>query len=139
MTTEEHRVTATPVIAIVDDDASVRQALGSLLRSFDMVVELYASGNELLQSHALNAVSCLVTDVQMPAMNGFALCEALRMRGLSIPVIFMTAFPEESYRQRAEALGAICCLSKPFTDSEIIQCIENALARGAAKTPQERR
>ncbi|MGT2493713.1 response regulator [Cupriavidus basilensis] len=64
-----------------------------------MVVELYASGNDLLQSHNLDAVSCLVTDVQMPAMNGFALCEALRKRGLPIPVIFMTAFPEESYRQ----------------------------------------
>ncbi|MGE8365063.1 response regulator transcription factor [Cupriavidus sp.] len=132
-------MTATPVIAIVDDDASVRQALGSLLRSFDMVVELYASGNDLLQSHNLDAVSCLVTDVQMPAMNGFALCEALRKRGLPIPVIFMTAFPEESYRQRAEALGAICFLSKPFMDPEIIQCIGIALARSAAKTPSQRR
>ncbi len=127
------------MIAIVDDDASVRQALGSLLRSFDMVVELYASGNDLLQSRALDAISCLVTDVQMPEMNGFALCEALRMRGLSIPVVFMTAFPEENYRQRAEAIGAICFLSKPFMDPEIIQCIENALAHGGAKTPRQRR
>ena len=128
-----------PVIAIVDDNASVRQALGNLLRSFDMVVELFASGNDLLQSRALDAVSCLVTDVQMPEMNGFAICEALRMRGLSIPVVFMTAFPEESYRQRAEAIGAICFLSKPFMDPEIIQCIESALAHGSAKTPHQRR
>lgn len=132
-------MTANPVIAIVDDDAPVRQALGSLFRSFDMVVELYASGTDLLQSRTLDTVSCLVTDVQMPAMNGFALCEALHARGLSIPVIFITAFPEESYRQRAEAMGAVCFLSKPFVDPEIIQCIENAVARSVAKTPRQGR
>ncbi|MFJ1251930.1 response regulator [Cupriavidus sp. CuC1] len=99
-------MTPTPVIAIVDDDAAVRQALGSLLRSIDMDVELHASGNDLLQSRTIDAISCLVTDVQMPTMNGFALCEALRTRGLSIPVIFMTAFQKECYLQRAASAAA---------------------------------
>ncbi|AJG22649.1 two-component response regulator [Cupriavidus basilensis] len=127
---------ATPVIAIVDDDAAVRQALGSLLRSFSMSVELYASGNDLLQSNTIDGISCLVADVQMPAMNGFALCEHLRARGFSTPVIFMTAFPEECYRQRAEAIGAACFLGKPFMEADIIRCIGNVLARSAKSGPQ---
>ncbi|EHP39465.1 two-component response regulator receiver [Cupriavidus basilensis OR16] len=124
------------MIAIVDDDAAVRQALGSLLRSFNMGVELYASGNDLLQSKTIDAISCLVTDVQMPAMNGFALCELLRARGFSTPVIFMTAFPEERYRQRAEASGAVCFLSKPFMETDIIRCIGHVLAQSAGSWQQ---
>lgn len=126
---------ANPVIAIVDDDTAVRQALGSLLRSFNMSVELYASGNDLLQSKTIESISCLIADVQMPAMNGFALCEHLRARGLSTPVIFMTAVPEERGRQRAEAIGAVCFLSKPFMETDIIRCIGNVLARSANSGP----
>jgi len=126
-------VTATPVIAIVDDDASVRHALGRLVRSLDLAALLYANGEELLQSTALDSVSCLVTDIQMPAMNGFALCEALRARGLRFPVIFMTAFAREGYQQQALAADAAGFLNKPFLDTDIIRCIEQALAPGPQK------
>lgn len=125
---KESRVTATPVIAIVDDDASVRHALGRLVRSFDLAVALYGSGEELLQSAALDTVSCLITDVQMPEMNGFELCEALRARDLHMPVIFMTAFAQAGYEARAVAASAACFLHKPFLDTAIIACIERALA-----------
>ncbi|MGO4762862.1 response regulator [Cupriavidus sp. 2KB_3] len=121
-------MTATPVIAIVDDDASVRHALGRLVRSFDLAVALYASGEELLQSATLDTVSCVVTDIQMPVMNGFALCEALRARGLHMPVIFMTAFAQAGHEARAMSAGAACFLHKPFLDTAIIACIERALA-----------
>jgi len=115
------------VIAIVDDDAHVRHALGQLLRSCDFAVEFYGGGQELLQSTTLDNVSCVIADVQMPGMNGFALCEALRARGLVMPIIFMTAFVQEGHEQRARAAGAACFLNKPFQSTDIIRCIEHAL------------
>jgi len=121
-------VTSPPVIAIVDDDASVRDAMGRLMRSFDLAVELYGSGAELLGSPTLGGVACVITDVQMPKMNGFALCEALRARGCHVPIIFMTAFSEQGHEQRARAAGAACFVNKPFEDTEIIRCIERALS-----------
>ncbi|WP_422649937.1 response regulator transcription factor [Cupriavidus sp. H18C1] len=116
------------MIAIVDDDASVRDAMGRLMRSFDLAVELYGSGAELLGSPTLGGVACVITDVQMPKMNGFALCEALRARGCHVPIIFMTAFSEQGHEQRARAAGAACFVNKPFEDTEIIRCIERALS-----------
>lgn len=121
-------MTSPPVIAIVDDDTSVRDAMGRLVRSFDLAVELYGSGAELLGSPTLGRVGCVITDVQMPQMNGFALCEALRARGCHVPIIFMTAFSEQGYEQRARAAGAACFVNKPFEDTQIIRCIERALA-----------
>ncbi len=120
-------MTATPVIAIVDDDASVRHAMGRLVRSLDMAAELYGGGPELLESPSIGSIDCVITDVQMPVMNGFALCDALRARGYRMPVIFMTAFAQEGYEQRARDVGAACFLHKPFQDTAIILCIENAL------------
>lgn len=121
-------MTSPPVIAIVDDDASVRDAMGRLMRSFDLAVELYGSGGELLGSPTLGGLACVITDVQMPKMNGFALCEALRARGCHVPIIFMTAFSEQGHEQRARAAGAACFVNKPFEDTEIIRCIERALS-----------
>lgn len=124
-------MSAPPVIAIVDDDASVRQAMGQLLRSCDLAVALFGSGAELLQAAALDRLDCVITDVQMPGMNGFALCEALRARGLDMPVVFMTGFAHEGYEQRARAIRAAGFLNKPFQDHEVMRCIESALsARG---------
>jgi FixJ family two-component response regulator len=111
--------------------------MGQLLRSFDLAVEFYGSGQELLGSTALDNISCVITDVHMPGMNGFALCEALRARGLVMPVIFMTAFVQEGHEQRARAAGAVCFLNKPFQDADIIRCIEHALLppqQGAASS-----
>ncbi|CAM3081461.1 response regulator transcription factor [Cupriavidus taiwanensis] len=118
---------ATPVIAIVDDDAAVRHAMGRLLRALDLAVELYAGGPELLASPTLDRIACVIADVQMPGMSGFALSDALRARGLRTPVIFMTAFDKQGYEARAQAAGAACFIGKPFADTEIIRCIERAL------------
>jgi len=121
-------VNATPVIAIVDDDPAVRHAMGGLVRAFGMAVELYAGGPALLQSPSIDGIDCVITDVQMPGMNGFALCEALRARGLRMPVIFMTAFDLRDFAQRARDAGAACFLGKPFGDTDLLRCIERALA-----------
>ncbi|NUO88142.1 MAG: response regulator [Cupriavidus sp.] len=118
---------ATPVIAIVDDDAAVRHAMGRLLRAFDLAVELYPGGPALLASPTLDGIACVIADVQMPGMNGFALSDALRARGLRTPLIFMTAFDKPEYEARARAAGAACCIGKPFADTEILRCIERAL------------
>ncbi|WP_231906364.1 response regulator [Cupriavidus gilardii] len=123
-------MTSPPVIAIVDDDISVRDAMGRLVRSFGLAVELYGAAADLLQSSTLNQIACVITDVQMPRMNGFALCEALRERGCHVPIIFMTAFSEQGHEQRAYAAGAACFVNKPFEDTEIIRCIERALSGG---------
>lgn len=128
-------MTATSVIAIVDDDTSVRNAMGRLVHSFDLAVELYGSGQELLQSATLDHIACVITDVQMPHMNGFALCEALRARGWHMPVIFMTAFSDEGYEDRARNAGAACFLNKPFEDTDIIRCIEHALGGPFGRSP----
>ncbi|QQX86840.1 response regulator [Cupriavidus necator] len=120
-------MSAAPVIAIVDDDASVRDAMGRLVRSCDYGAELFGSGQALLQFVALDRIACVITDVVMPGMNGFALYEALRTRGFDKPVIFMTGFAEAGSEQRALAAGAAFFLKKPIQDTEIIQCIEQAL------------
>ncbi|SPS01750.1 response regulator transcription factor [Cupriavidus taiwanensis] len=118
---------ATPVIAIVDDDPAVRHAIGRLLRAFGLAVELYAGAAELLASPSLDGIDCVIADVRMPGMNGFALSDALRARGRRMPVIFMTAFDRQGYVQRAQAAGAACLIGKPFEDTEILRCLEQAL------------
>ncbi|QGZ64970.1 response regulator transcription factor [Paraburkholderia acidisoli] len=117
----------TPVVAIVDDDAFVREAMGQLVRSFDFAVELYASGRDLLGASAPRRIDCVITDLHMPEMNGFAICEQLRLRGLAVPVILMTAFAKDGDEARAKALGATCFLNKPFQDTDILRCLEHAL------------
>ena len=119
-------------IAIVDDDASVRQALGSLVRSLGHHAALFDSAEQFLDAASIEARSVVVTDVQMPGMNGIELQERLRRDGHGVPVIFITAFPEEALRRRAMAGGATCFLAKPFEGDAMIRCIETALAgRGA--------
>ncbi len=122
-------MTAQPVIAVVDDDASVRLALGNLLQSFGFRAALFCDGVELLESDTLADVSCVLTDIQMPQMSGFALCDALRERGIGLPVIFMTAAQHGADYEHARARQAVCFLSKPFTDTQIIDCIARALGR----------
>ncbi|WP_309136562.1 response regulator transcription factor [Cupriavidus plantarum] len=119
---------ATPAIAIVDDDEAVRVAVGRLLRSFDYRVELYASGPDLLDAPCIDALSCIISDVQMPTMSGFAICQALRARGCEVPVILMTAFAGDNMEQNARAAGATQFLSKPFDEDDLIHCIERALS-----------
>jgi FixJ family two-component response regulator len=121
-------VTTPPVIAIVDDDVPVRHAMGRLVRSFGWRVALFGSGPELLQANHLDRLDCIITDMQMPGMDGLALCAAIRTRELAMPVIFMSAFAHAAYEQAANSMGAICFLHKPFDDHELLRCIECALS-----------
>ncbi|ALV08531.1 response regulator transcription factor [Roseateles depolymerans] len=117
------------VVAVVDDDDSLRAALGSLLKSYDVDVELFGSGESLLSHPALGEVGCLLTDVVMPGLDGFQLCRELRERGYQFPVIFMTAHQGDGDAERAAAVGAWHLLNKPFSTEEMMRCIAQALGR----------
>ena len=121
-----------PVISVVEDDASVRAAMTRLLKSFGFAANAFASANEFLQSPRLGDTSCLIADVQMPGMSGVELQEYLIAQGHSTPIIFITAFPEDSIREQAMNAGAICFLSKPFDGARLIECVDRALKRRSA-------
>ncbi|OYZ89204.1 MAG: two-component system response regulator [Rhizobiales bacterium 17-65-6] len=115
------------MITIVDDDEAVRTALGSLIRSLGLRASTFASADAFLNSERVHDTSCLITDIQMPGISGIELQARLRAQGNRMPVIFITAFPEERVRRRAMAAGAVGFLSKPFDGSAIIDCIDRAL------------
>jgi len=127
-------VPSPPVISIVDDDASIRVATDNLLRSLGYTVHTFASAEEFLRSSHFNNTSCVIADVQMPAMSGVELQALLLAQGHLVPFIFITAFPEETIRNRAMKAGAICFLTKPFDRLSLIKCLDTALQRrdGAA-------
>jgi FixJ family two-component response regulator len=129
-------LSAIPVISIVDDDASVRTATQNLVRSLGYKVHMFASAEAFLESQQLNATSCVIADVQMPGMNGVELQSYLRAEGSFVPFIFISAFPEETIRQRALGEGAICFLTKPFDGCALIDCLNTAIEeyRGKAIT-----
>ena len=121
-----------PTVAVVDDDEAVRAALSNLLASLDLGVATFASAEEFLASPACRAAACLITDVQMPGMSGLDLQRHLASHGNRIPVILITAFPQDRLRQQAEAEGAFGFFAKPFDGRLMIDCIERALAAKGA-------
>ena len=119
-----------PLIAIVDDDVSVRRALKRLVRSLGMNAEIFASGQEFLDCiEALPSfhAHCAILDVQMPGMNGLEVQRRLVRGGNPIPVIFITAHDEVGVRERALASGAVAFLRKPFDDELLIKTLRAAL------------
>jgi FixJ family two-component response regulator len=116
-----------PLVAIIDDDESVRVTTDSLVRSFGYIVRTFASAEEFLRSNRLDEFACVVADVQMPGMNGVQLQDHLRAQGYRVPFIFFTAFPDEKMRAHALAAGAICYLTKPFDGNSLIRCFQAAL------------
>ena len=115
------------LIAIVDDEEPVRDATKSLVRSLGYHASTFASADEFLKFQQIHDTSCLITDVQMPGLNGLDLQDHLIARGHCIPIIFMTGFPNDSVRARAMKAGAVCFLNKPFSEGHFIGCIEKAL------------
>jgi FixJ family two-component response regulator len=121
-----------PLISVIDDDGPFRVAMDSLLRARGYTVHTFASAAQFLQSPQLGETSCVITDVQMPGMGGLELQTLLRNGGHSVPIIFITAFPEESARAQALRDGAVCFLVKPSDAATLIRCVEEALAAGNA-------
>jgi len=119
--------TAPRRISIVDDDASIREALKSLMRSAQFDAEAFASAEEFLASESLGDTSCLILDLTLPGMNGFELQHRLQVEGRDIPVIFITAHADETSRQRALKGGAIEFLSKPVRCEPLFGAIRSAM------------
>ena len=117
------------LISVVDDDASVRSATVDLLTSSGFVCEAFESAEAYLQSKSSHLTSCLILDVRMQGLNGLALQRVLMDQGRSVPIIFVTAFPNERMRRQAIGGGAICYLPKPYDDEELLGCIRLALER----------
>ncbi|OQR31720.1 hypothetical protein BWR59_14400 [Pseudomonas sp. Bc-h] len=116
-----------PAIAIIDDDDNVRTSLDSLLRSYGYSVHLYDDAESFLASPMATSMDCLVSDIQMPGMNGLQMYQHLLMQGYHIPVVFITASADEAPRLAAARLGACCYLSKPFDGQSLINCLDIAL------------
>ncbi len=121
----EGTVPANPIVAVVDDDASLRAALKGLLRSVGLLVEVFESAEELLASGRLADTGCLVLDVRMPGLSGLELQAQLIASGHAVPIIFITAHGEEDTRRQAIEAGALDFLQKPFSDDALL----NAIAR----------
>lgn len=116
-----------PVIAIVDDDQSVREALTSLVRSLGLGAIAFECAEDLLNSKRRRRVSCLIADVQMPGMTGPELHHRLVSSGEPIPTILITVFPDERAREHALQAGAICYLAKPFSEADLLACVRSTL------------
>jgi FixJ family two-component response regulator len=115
------------LISIVDDDESIRDATKGLVRSLGYQAMTFASAEEFLQSDSVDSTSCLITDVQMPGLSGIDLQSGLIARGVQMPTIFITAFPEEGTRLRAMKAGAVGYLGKPFSEESLLKCLDTAL------------
>ncbi len=121
-------MTSNPVIAIVDDDTSVRVATTCLMRSLGYVAYGFASAEEFLNWPQLGETACLIADVQMPGMGGIELQRQLIAQGHDLPVILISAFPVQRLKaQRVLGADAVCFLSKPFAAQNLLDCLESAL------------
>jgi FixJ family two-component response regulator len=116
-----------PLIAIVDDDESVREATKALMRSTGLVAEAFSSAEEFLRSPHLGRTACLVADVHMPGMSGLDLHRQVSTLSQRIPTILITAYPNDTVRARALSAGAIGYLVKPFSEDDLLNCIRSAL------------
>ena len=117
-----------PLIAVVDDDISVRESLDSLLRSNGLGVRVFPSAEEFLNSVHLRKTDCLISDIRMPGMSGIELHRHLVASGRHVPVVFITAHGLDE-QARAEALsnGAVAYLIKPFSGDELLDAVNTAL------------
>jgi FixJ family two-component response regulator len=123
---EEHNLPKIDV-AVVEDDDSVREAMGRLLRLLGYSAAAFASAEEFLNSDILGNTACLITDIHLPGMSGIELQSRLVSAGHHIPIIFVTAFAEEAVRARVLGDGALACLSKPLREQSLITCLDRAL------------
>ncbi len=121
--------TAYPRIAIVDDDAAIREALKGLMRSVRFDAEAFASAEEFLVSESLHNASCLILDVYLPGMSGFDLQNRLKTDKRYIPIIFITAHADEASRERAIRSGAIELLGKPVRRETLFKAIQSAIGQ----------
>jgi len=118
-----------PLVAVIDDDESVRESLPDLLRQLGFAALAFGSAHEFMSSKDMSQAQCLVLDVCMPGMSGPQLQQVLVSRGVRVPIIFITARADASVCARLMQRGAAACLFKPFSEAQL------RAALGAALTP----
>jgi FixJ family two-component response regulator len=116
-----------PLISVVDDDESVREATKGLMLSLGYLAAAFPSAEDFLQSRELGKTSCLIADVNMPGMSGLDLHRRLSVSGKPFPTILITAYPDERVREGAMNAGVICYLSKPFDETDLLSCLGSAI------------
>ena len=116
-----------PLIAVIDDDHSVRESLRGLFRSVGFAAQVFASGGDFLQSDDLPRADCVILDVRMPGMGGLELQRRLVASHPEMPVIFMTAHDDARTRSQALSGGAAGYLIKPFSEEALLDAVRGAL------------
>ena len=126
-----------PIVFVVDDDASVREALGSLFRSVGLRAHLFESAVELLESELPDVASCLVLDVRLPSLSGLDFQSQMVKARIHIPIIFMTGHGDIPMSVRAMKAGAVDFLAKPFRDQDMLDAVAAALERDRQRRQSE--
>ena len=116
-----------PLVSVVDDDESVREALPDFLRQFGFAAEVFQSAEAFLASDVVSKTSCLLLDIAMPGMSGPELQQELIRRREVIPIVFITAHGDSTLRPRLLARGAVECLFKPFSEAALLEALNVAL------------
>ena len=120
------------LVAIVDDDKSIRNATQDLLKAAGFSTAIFENAESFLGSPSRASAACLVADLRMPGMSGVELYQALVASGHGIPTVIITAHPEEVAQARERVAGLTCYLIKPFTPDELLECVHKALAKSRA-------
>jgi FixJ family two-component response regulator len=123
---------ADAVVFVVDDDASVREAIESLIRLAGLRVETFETAQEFLRSQRLDVPGCMVLDVELPGLSGLDLQRELAAHGIKLPIIFITGYGDIPMSVRAMKAGALEFLTKPFRDQDLLDAIQQALERDRA-------
>ena len=116
-----------PLITVVDDDAAIREAVQSLIRSVGLRAEGFTSAQDFLQSGHLPDTACLIVDVRMPGMSGLELQQPLTAAQCPLPILFITAHGDAETRARALSAGAVGFLDKPFSEEVLLRAVQAAL------------
>jgi FixJ family two-component response regulator len=127
-----------PIVFVVDDDASMREALRSLFQSVGLWVEVFGSAPELLQNKFPNVASCLVLDIRLPGASGLDFQDALAEADIRIPIIFMTGHGDIPMSVKAMKAGAVDFLTKPFRDQDMLDAVTMALERDRKRRDDEK-
>ena len=125
------------IVFVVDDDLSVREALGSLIRSAGLQVETFASAQEFLARPRADMPCCLVLDVRLPGLSGLELQKRMAEVNIEIPIIFITGHGDVPTTVQAMKAGAVEFLTKPFRDEDLLEAIQQAIKRDRAARRQE--
>ena len=129
---------AQSIVFVVDDDASLRDALRSLLRSVGLRVEVFGSAADFLKGRLPDAVSCLVLDIRLPGVSGLDFQAELAKAGIHIPIIFITGHGDIPMTVRAMKAGAVEFLTKPFRDQDLLDAVQVALERDRSRRAEDK-